>query len=250
MVHRSVWIVALCWLGLLGSTTQAAETLDDLLRGIEKAAVLAAPLRADGTAEIDGIAGKKQDRVVILERGAPGSAASTQVFAEFRDLKLRVLALAPGDLHVSTNGTAKAAKPDAALAPTSFSAEDLLPFSRARCAAMRIADLSNDQFTIVCEPVRSKSRYMLEVYKFDRAKLLPVQVLLYKDSMTNLVKMLRLDDFVQVGTSWAPKRMVMQDFKLHTKDVLALSWALAPSAPAEAFDPKSFAVVALPAAAN
>jgi len=58
------------------------------------------------------------------------------------------------------------------------------------------------------------------------------QVLLYKDSMTNLVKALRQDDFVQVGSKWRPKRIVMQDFKLRTKDVLSLDWQVAANVPA------------------
>jgi hypothetical protein len=77
------------------------------------------------------------------------------------------------------------------------------------------------------------------------------QVLLYKDNMTNLVKMLRNDDFEQVASKWRPKRVVMQDFKLRTKDTFEIQWQPSPTAPAELFDPKAFAAAPpLPAAAE
>ncbi len=237
-------LASLLW---LASPAVAADSLEVLLSGIEKAAALAAPVRGEGTADIDGLRGKIQDHVTFLRRAGTTKGAPPQVFLELRDAKLRALAAAPGSLHVANKGSGAAAKPDAMLAPSDFSAEDLLPFARGRCATTRIADLANDQFTIVCEPSKAVSQYALAVYKFDRAKFVPLQVLLYKDSMTNLVRMLRQDDFVQVGTAWLPGRVVLQDFKLRTRDELTLTWKSAPDAPAAAFDPGSFASAPLPA---
>src|SRR5205085_11948657 len=137
---------------------------------------------------------------------------------------VRLLALAPSELYVATAGKPKKSSADAAIGPTSFTAEDFLDFSPARCAAMRTADLGQDSFTVVCEPKKPPSQYSLMVFKFDREKSALVQVLLYKDSMTNLVKLIRHDDFVRVGTAWCPKRIVVQDYKLRTKDVLTLDW--------------------------
>jgi hypothetical protein len=41
--------------------------------------------------------------------------------------------------------------------------------------------------------------------------------------------------------------MVMQDFKLRTRDVLALEWQTVAQLPSEAFDPTSFGAAAVPA---
>ena len=223
------------------ATVVHAETLTDLLRGVAEAGRIAKPLRAEGSAEIDGVQGKSQDHVVILERSGTEANAPRQIFLELEKAKVRVLALGPSEMQVATGGKPKKAAADTAVPPTSFTAEDFLAFSPERCAAMRTADLGQDSFTVVCEPKKPPSQYALMVYKFDREKSALVQALLYKDSMTNLVKLFRQDDFVRVGSAWRPKRILLQDYKLRTKDVLTLDWKEDPAAPAQAFDPKSFA---------
>jgi hypothetical protein len=222
-----------------------ADSLTTLLQGVADGARLKTPLRADGSAEIDGLQGKSQDRLVMIERSAADPTAPRQVFVQLEKANVRLLALAPSELYVATSGKPKKAAADSAIGPTSFTAEDFLGFSPARCAAMRTADLGQDSFTVVCEPKKPPSQYSLMVFKFDREKSALVQVLLYKDSMTNLVKLIRRDDFVRVGTAWCPKRIVVQDFKLRTKDVLTLDWKEDAAAPAQAFDAKAFAEPAL-----
>jgi Outer membrane lipoprotein-sorting protein len=217
-----------------------AETLTTLLQGVTEADRLAKPLRAEASADIDAVAGKSQDRVVIIERSGAEASAPRQIFVQFEKPAVRLLALGPSEVYLATGGKAKKASAESAVAGTSFTAEDFLPFSPERCAAMRTADLGQDSFTVVCEPKKPPSQYSLIVYKFDREKSVLVQALLYKDSMTNLVKLLRHDDFVRVGGSWRPKRIVMQDYKLRTKDVLTLDWKEDTAAPAQAFDAKSF----------
>jgi len=229
---------------LLSAPAHALDSLETLLQRIADAQKVPTPLRADGTAAIDGLKGKKEERVVILERGGDAKSGG-QVYVEVGS-KVRLLVRGPEDLHLAEGGKAKKAAPDAALGDMTFSAEDFLPFSPARCAAMRIADLHENQVTIVCEPKRPPSQYSLMVYKFDRDKAVLLQALLYKGTMTNLVKMMRHDDLALVGSAWRPKRVVMQDFKVRTKDELTLDWKAAPSAPAEAFDAKSFAGLSLP----
>ena len=234
---------------VLAASVSAADTLPALLQAVREAEQAPSPLRAEGSVEIDGVEGKKQDRLVIVERSATDAKAPRQLYAELQNAKVRLLALGPTELQLASDGKPRSAKSDQAVGPTSFTAEDWLAFSPERCAAMRIADLSEEQFTLVCEPKKPPSQYSLMVYKFDRAKALMQQVLLYKDTMTNLVKALRHDDFVQVGSKWRPKRIVMQDFKLRTKDVLSLDWQAAANVPAAVFDPKTFATASLPQAA-
>ncbi|MBI2963172.1 MAG: hypothetical protein HYY35_05405 [Deltaproteobacteria bacterium] len=222
-----------------------AEAMADLVRQAVEAGKPSTPLRADATADIDGLDGKRQERLVIVERVAADAGLPAQTLVVLAGAKLRVLALGPAELHLASGGKVSRAEAKARIGSTSFAAEDFLPFSPARCAAMRLADLTAEQFTLVCEPKIPPSQYSLMVYKFDRARFSLLQVLLYRDGMTNLVKMLRNHDFVRVGSAWRPKRVVMQDFKLRTKDVLSLEWRESADVPAEAFDAKSFAGVAL-----
>ena len=249
-MHR--WRVALL-AALLGLTLVGPSGADDsmasLLAAVAENDRLATPLRADGTLEGEGLDGRHQDRVVIVERAASEANAARQVLVELQSAKLRLLALGPSALHVAKDGKAAPSKPDHAVAKTTFTAEDWLPFSRERCAAMRLADLTAEQFTLVCEPQRPPSQYHLMVFKFDREKRAVRQVLLYKDTMTNLVKMLRYDEFVEIGGHWRPKQIVAQDFKLRTKDELNLDWQQAPAVGATFFDAKTFAAVELPQAA-
>jgi hypothetical protein len=234
---------------VLAAGVSAADTLPTLLQAVREAEQSPSPLRADASVEIDGVEGKKQDRLVIVERSGADAKAPRQLYAELQNAKVRLLALGPSELQLASDGKPRSAKPDQAVGSTSFTAEDWLGFSPERCATMRIADLSEEQFTLVCEPKKPPSQYSLMVYKFDRAKAVMQQVLLYKDSLTNLVKALRHDDFVQVGSKWRPKRIVMQDFKLRTKDVLSLDWQAAANVPAAVFDAKTFATASLPQAA-
>ena len=233
----------------VASPSRAEDSIASLLAAVSENDRLATPLRADGTLDGEGLEGHHQDRVVIAERAPAEANAARQVFVELQNAKLRLLALGPVALHVAKDGKAAPAKPDQALVKTTFTAEDWLPFSRERCAAMRLADLSAEQFTLVCEPKRPPSQYQLMVYKFDREKRAMLQVLLYKDTMTNLVKMLRYDEFVDVGGHWRPKRIVAQDFKLRIKDELSLDWQPAAAVGATLFDPKTFASAPLPQAA-
>lgn len=241
---RTIACAALAWL-TLGASRPALgqQAVTDLLKGLASQNRLSVPLSASIKAEIHGIEGDRQDRLTLTVRPGRG-ATSEETAVEFESAKLRALALGPAELHTASGGKTKQAAPDAALDGTSWSVEDLLPFSPDRCAAMRIADLQPDAITLICEPKRPLSQYSLMVWKFDRQKLVPLQVLLYKDTLNNLVKMTRFDDYAEIGKVWRPKRIVMQDFKLRTKDTFELDWRENPEAPAALFEVKSFAAAA------
>jgi len=243
-MNFSIAVLGILWLALPSASASAADTLSTLLTGVSEAERLATPLRADATAEIDNVKGQTQDHVVMIERSADGKTPERQVYVQFEKAKVKLLVLSASEIHLAADGKGKKAAADAAVDSTSWTAEDFLPFSPSRCAAMRIADLNTEKITLVCEPNHKLSQYSLMVYKFDRQKSAIEQVLLYKDSMTNLVKMLRNDDFEQIGSKWRPKRVVMQDFKLRTKDTFEIRWREVPSVPPEVFDPKSFAAAA------
>ncbi len=240
MIRR--FVLAAVFVSLvLGANAYADETLAAMLQAVGEASQPVTPLRAEGTIDSDGLHGKTQDRLVWIERAGTGANAPPQVFVALDKAKVRLLALGPADLWVATDGKASRAKPDQALGSTSFTAEDVLTFAPERCAAMRLADLSEDRFSLVCETKKPPSQYSMMVYKFDREKAVLLQALLYKGTMTNLVKLLRNDDFVRVGKAWRPKRVTMEDFKVRTKDVLSLDWKPDAPIPPTTFDPNAFA---------
>jgi outer membrane lipoprotein-sorting protein len=228
---------------LLVASVASADTLKGLLETVTEAAQLAGPLRADAKLDVDGIAGKKQDRLVLFARPAGDAKNTAEVYVELEQSKVRLLALSPRELLLAADGKVRKVNSDAALDGTGFTAEDFLPFSTSRCAAMRIAELGDEQWRLVCEPQRPPSQYTLIVYKFDREKSVLLQALLYKETQSNLVKAIKQDDFVQVGSKWLPKTIIMQDFKLRTRDTLSLEWKADAKVPAEAFDSKGFAGV-------
>src|SRR5262249_21207959 len=101
----------------------AGETLTALLAGVADAERLEAPLVGEGKAEIDGIKGKVEDRVTIVERSAADAKAPNALLVAFDKAQTRMLSLGPAALQLATGGKAKTAGPDQQVAPSSFSAE-------------------------------------------------------------------------------------------------------------------------------
>lgn len=222
-----------------------ADDLADLIRKAEAQTELETPLRADGKAEIDGVDGAKQDAIAIVLRPTPDRAA-VQIYFEMRQAKERVLVLGPDEIWTSSQGGGRRkAPPDAKIDGTSWTVEDLLPFLPSRCGGMiRTADVQPEHVDVACEGSRGGgTQYALRVYRFDRQRAVPMQILYYKDRMNNLVKMRRDGDFVAIGKKWRPKRVTMQEYKLHTKDVFDLSWREEPNPPAELFEPAKLGTV-------
>jgi hypothetical protein len=221
-------------------TGAQSDALSSLIQQVIAQNRLSAPLRADITAEIDQVEGQRQERMVAIYRNPPDKTPLAQTYVEFEKSKARFLLLSETELYALADGKVKKASLDTPLDGTSWVLEDVLPFAPPRCASMRIADTTSEQMTVTCEPKKDAgSSYTLLVYKFDREKAVPVQLLLYKDTLSNLVKMMRSEDFTLVGSKWRPKRVVMQDFKLRTRDVFAIEWSQDPKFLPELFDSRS-----------
>ena len=84
-----------------------ADNLTTLLQGVADAGRLKTPLRAAATAEIDGVQGKSQDRLIVIERSAADATAPRQMFVQLEKAGVRLLALAPSELYVATAGKPK-----------------------------------------------------------------------------------------------------------------------------------------------
>src|SRR6266542_427062 len=85
----------------------AAETLTTLLQGVNDSLRPSTPLGAEGRVESDTLQGHKQDRLVLVERAGADAKAPVQVYVDFETAKVRVLALGPSELHISTGGKSR-----------------------------------------------------------------------------------------------------------------------------------------------
>lgn len=231
----------LAWL-LLVPAAARPDALSEVIEQVNRQTQLAVPLRADIDAEIDHLEGKRHEQIVMIFRNHPNETSQVQTYVEFDKSKLKYLVLGNAGFHALSGGKAEPVALDTSLDSTSWVLEDLLQFSASRCASMRIADLTPDQVTVTCEPKKdSGSTYSMFVYKFDREKSVPLQVLYYKDTLSNLVKLRRNEDFELVGSRWQPKRVTMQDFKLRTRDVFQIRWTADPKLGPDLFEPRSLA---------
>ena len=237
----AVWLV---FLAVPSAPAAARSPLEDLLEHMAEQSRLLVPLRADGTIESDAGGGKTSDRVAVLTRNRAAGGVETLVALE--KAGVRVLFGGPAEVKSATGGKVRDASYETKIGETGFTVEDLLAFDAKRCMGVHIVDDRPDVMAIRCDPGKdSKTQYSLTVWKIDRAKGVPIQVLYYRDTMSNLVKMLRLEDHVSVGNKWRPQRLVMQDYKLRTKDAVSLTWQQDPKFPPELFDPKSLGDAAL-----
>lgn len=229
----------------LAESAGAASALTTLLEEVAEQAKLPAPVRADGTIQSDSLEGKKRDRVVLVQRGRKDGeirkgTIGTETYLELVDSKARVLILSPAETHRLEKGKVSTANLDSRIAFTSATIEDLLAFDPARCHDTHVIDTQPGSMTVRCEPKKGTgSQYVLAVWKLDRERAVPTQVLFYQERLNNLVKLVRFDDQVLVGDRWRPRKILVQDFPLRTRDIVTLTWTQDPKIAPELFDPAS-----------
>ena len=72
---------------------------------------------------------------------------------------------------------------------------------------------------------------------FDRDKKVPRKTLYDRETLNNLVKMRRDDDYVLVGRKWMPAVTSMETCKLRTHTTFSVRWSQDENVPPELFDP-------------
>jgi outer membrane lipoprotein-sorting protein len=229
---RRIGLAVVVAIAVCAATRVEAQGLRDFLQAVEAEATLAAPLRADGTIEINSGDKTKRDQIILVMR-PPGDT-----YIELREIGTRVLLLDAGGpaaqlIEGAAHSTEIAA--GAALADSDFSREDLQPFRLARFSDTRIADDSSGQLTVSLFPTASP--YTLLVTTFDREKKAALKTIYYRDTLNNAVKMRRDSGYVLVGRKWLPTTITMETFRLQSHTTLTLHWTQNPTFPAELFDP-------------
>jgi hypothetical protein len=226
-------MIAILLLMLTGSTARAdMESLKEYLHSVEEAAQLSAALRGDGEFEVTSASGTRHDQVVMLLRPV------ADTYIELHQEGTKALITGSGDqAYLLKKGASKAEPfaPDVPFADSDFTREDLEPFRMARFKDARISDETGAEVTVTLFP--GTSQYSLVVVTFDREKKVPVKVLYYRDTLSNLVKMRQDQGYVLVGRKWMPTTITMETFKLRTQTTFKLKWSQDPTFPPELFDP-------------
>ena len=225
-------VLATLLLAVTVSTARAdMESLKEFLHSAEETAQLSAALRADGDFAVTSATGMRHDQVVILLRPV------ADTYIELRQEGTKALITGSGEqAYVLKRGASKAEPfaADATFADSDFTREDLEPFHMARYKDGRISDETGAEITVTLFP--GTSEYSLVVVTFDREKKVPVKVLYYKDTLSNLVKMRQDSGHVLVGRKWMPTTVTMETFKLRTQTTFTLKWSQEPTFPPELFD--------------
>lgn len=218
---------------LIASAVAAPCAAEDLAAFLAAATAAARPqsvVRADGELVTTSPDGSARDRIAILRR------RNGDLYIELHDARLRALLLADGSAFVVPKAGA-ARTPfalDAALDASELTREDLQPFAAARFGSPTIVDRNPSEVTISLTP--QPSQYTLQVITFDSAKHVPVKVMAYKDTLSNLLRMRRERGLVEVGGTWLPAEISVENFPLRTTTTLALQWKAVEHQPA-LFDP-------------
>jgi hypothetical protein len=217
-----------------GISVAAAETVDlgDFLHGAEAAAQVTVPLRAEGQFEVASPEATRHDEIALMMR------PPTDTFIELHREGVKVVLLGDGAFRVKGRASkAESFPPDASLDDSDFTREDLEPFRVSHYKDARISDDSATQLTVTLFP--TDSQYSLVVITFDRQKRVPLKILYYRDTVSNLVKMQRDSDYVLVGDKWKPTTISMETFKLRTHSAMNVRWMPQSNLPAGLFDPAS-----------
>jgi len=202
-----------------------AEELRDLLPVIAAQARAPRPLRADLRLEREGV---PTVQAVLLERGG-------RRYLETRT-GTRAL-LSPGKVVVVRNGRVARAAPGTALEGSDILLEDLEPFGTGSLTVPQVSDEGPTGMVVTGAPT-PPTAYALLVHTMDPEKAVIVKTKYYRESVSNLVKMSRDDDFIEVAGRWRPGTFVMETFRPDTRTTtLTLAWREAPDAPAAVFTP-------------
>ena len=211
---------------LLAAVAQPVQavSVQELLPAV--AAESSAPrlLRADVHVERDGT---PAGDAALLARGQ-------RLYLETRS-GTRAL-LSPGKVVIVRNGRLVRAPVGATLPGTDVLLEDLEPFGVERMPVAQVSD-ENPVGVVVTGAPAPPSAYALLVITIDPERNVIAQTKYYRDSISNLVKIRKDDDFTQVGGRWRPATIGFEGLRPPSSTRLGLTWREAPDAPAALLTP-------------
>ena len=217
------------------AVAQDSEQLKTLLQSVESEARVSSTLRADGELVVASPDETHHYPITLLYRPGP---AGNDLYIELGNGGGKALLLANGAKAFRLTAGAKESEAfprNETLMGSEFAREDLESFRLADFGDSRISDDGPQRMTVSLVP--KGSQYSLLVMTIDKERRVPLKILYYRDTVSNLVKMQRDDDYTLVGRKWLPATITMEDFKLRTLSTLKLRWSQSPTFPPELFDP-------------
>lgn len=232
----------LCVVALLIATAALparGEDLAALLNGATAGARPTATAIGRGKLVTQSPDGSTEANVVAVQN------ATGDLYLQVEPPGARALILANGTALLSAkSGAAPAPFPnEEQLAGSEFSREDLQPFDAARYGSPTIVDRNPTTATVQLDP--KGSQYSLVVITFDRTKQVPVKVMSYKDTLSNLLRMRREGGHQQVSGRWMPTEIIIENFPMKVTSTLTVSWEASKDDQPGLFDPKTFTTASL-----
>jgi hypothetical protein len=210
-------------LGATVATPSArGEDVRNLLRPVAANARAPKALRADGQITREGA---EPMSVVLLQQG-------DRVYLE-TSTGIRAL-VRPGRAAIRDAKGLTRATPETPLPGTDFLLFDLAPFTAGEIANPQVSDAGPAGAVITGAPGRP-SAYVLLVETLDPEHAIVVRAKYYQETVTNMVKMRRDFDPVQVGDRWRSSRITMEAFRPPNTTTLTLAWREAPETPPAVF---------------
>lgn len=201
-----------------------AVALHELLPAVAAQASAPRLLRADVRIERDGaVVGE----AVLLARGQ-------RLYLETRG-GARAL-LSPGKVVVARGRRLVRAPIGATLPGTDVLLEDLEPFGVGSLPVAQVSD-ENPLGVVVTGAPAPPTAYALVVLTIDPDRNVIVQTKYYRDSISNLVKIRKDDDFTQVAGRWRPGTIGVESLRPPSTTHLGLVWREAPDSPAVLLTP-------------
>lgn len=216
-------VLAAAALGLAG----AARAGDPRALLAQAVAQAGAPrtLRAEVRIERDGAPAID---AVVLERGR-------RRYVETRD-GTRAL-LAPGKTATVRGGRVVPAATGATLGGSDILLEDLAPFGPRSLTMPQVSDDGPAGMVVTGAPP-PPTAYVLVVHTIDPERAVIVKTKYYRDTINNLVKMIRQDDFTSLGDRWRPGAVGVETFGPQARTTtMRLRWREAPDTPPALFTP-------------
>ena len=227
------WILVLAATPLLSATTaRAATNLAELLGSVASNARYEPSVRAEIHFETARPDGARTSDLTIYGRG-------TTVRVEGPD-GLRALAK-PGKCVIAEHGGAPRMVREKVIGGTAFLLEDLTPFTANSLKVPLISDEGPQGIVVAGEPV-GPSPYVLLGYTIDNDRPVISAIKFYRWEISNLTKMVRVGEWVQVAGHWRPRVLTLQDLGPGgDTTTVTFTWHEQPGLPATAFTPRGLA---------
>jgi len=201
-----------------------AVSLVELLSAVAIEARTPSTLRADMRIEHEG---SPAVEAVLVARGR-------RVYLETRT-GTRAL-LSPGKVVIARRGHVVRAPVGMVLAGSDVLLEDLEPFGARSMPVAQVSD-ENPVGIVVTGAPAPPSVYALLVHTIDPERSVILQTKYYRDSISNLVKIRKDEDFTQVGGRWRPAAIGVESLRPPSSTRLVLVWREAPDLPAALVTP-------------